>query len=91
MAWVLKGQAIIEGINYDESKVPNYVLPELLTCEDGTKVTTVAQWEEKRRPEVMEYFASQEYGRTPQEKIAVTYETLKENPKAMGEKQPLNR
>lgn len=56
ITYFVKGQAIIEGISYDESKVPDYVLPELLTCEDGTKVTTVAQWEQKRRPEVMEYF-----------------------------------
>lgn len=83
ITYFVKGQAIIEGISYDESKVPDYVLPELLMCEDGTKVTTVAQWEQKRRPEVMEYFASQEYGRTPQDKIAVTYETLTENRMAM--------
>lgn len=73
-------------VNYDESKVPNYKLPELLKCNDGTKVTTVEQWENIRKPELMEYFYSLEYGRTPSDKIAVSYETLAENPKALNGK-----
>ncbi len=75
-----------EGINYDESKVSGFVLPDLLTCNDGKKVTSVRQWEKQRRPEVMEFFASQMYGRTPKDKIRVTYETLSENPNFMDGK-----
>ena len=86
MASVVKGQAVVSEVNYDESKVPDYVLPDLLTCEDGSKVKTIAEWEQKRRPEVMKLFASQEYGQTPRDKIAVTYETVKENKMAMGGK-----
>ena len=71
-------------VNYDESKVPQYVLPDVLLCSDGQKVTTAEQWEKKRRPEILEMFASQMYGRTPQEKINVRYETLTENPNDMG-------
>ncbi|MDR1161828.1 MAG: acetylxylan esterase [Tannerellaceae bacterium] len=65
---------------YDEDNVPAYTLPDPLICNDGTKVTTVKQWENQRRPEIMELFASQEYGRTPEERIDVTYETLSEDP-----------
>ena len=43
IACIVKGQAIIEGISYDESKVPNYVLPDVLTCNVGCKVITVAE------------------------------------------------
>ena len=75
-----------EDVNYDESKVPNYTLPDPLICNDGTKVTTVKQWENKRRPEIMELFVSQMYGRTPVEKIKVTYETLSENPNFLNGK-----
>lgn len=64
--------------NYDESKVPSYTLPDVLTCKDGTKVTNKKQWEKKRRPEVMEMFQSQMFGRTPQEKIAVSYQQVGE-------------
>jgi len=73
-------------INYDESKVPDYVLPDALTLNDGTKVTTVKQWERQRRPELLEMFASQMYGRTPKGKIKVSHETLSENPNFLNGK-----
>ena len=73
-------------INYDESKVPQYVLPDVLTLSNGQKTETKEQWENQRRPEVMELFASQMYGRTPTEKISVRYEKLTENPNDMGGK-----
>ena len=73
-------------INYDESKVPDFTLPDLLTCHDGKKVTTVKQWEKQRRPELLEIFSAQMYGRTPDEKIKVTYETLSENPNFLNGK-----
>ena len=38
-------------------------IPPLLTCSDGTQVTTKEQWENKRRPELLELFRSQVYGR----------------------------
>ena len=75
-----------KDVNYDESKVPQYVLPDVLLCNDGQKVTTSGQWEKQRRPEILEMFASQMYGRTPREKINVRYEILKENPADMGGK-----
>ena len=71
-------------VNYDESKVPNYVLPDVLTCNDGTRVTSVKEWEQKRRPELLETFFTQEYGRTPKEKIGVTHTLLAENKAALG-------
>ena len=52
------GQAIIKGINYDESKVPDFVLPDPLICNDGQQVTTADEWEKVRRPEILEIFMS---------------------------------
>ena len=75
-----------ENVNYDESKVPDYVLPDPLVFNDGTKVSTVEQWENQRRAELLELFFSQMYGRTPQDKIKVTYETLSENPNFLNGK-----
>jgi hypothetical protein len=51
--------------NYDESKVPAYTLPDPLKMNDGTPVTTVAQWEGERRAELLELFRSEIYGRSP--------------------------
>lgn len=74
------------GVNYDESKVPAYTLPELLRTASGQPVTTVAQWERQRRPELLELFSAQMYGRTPTDPIAVRYEVITENPQALGGK-----
>src|SRR5690606_34126311 len=76
-----------DDINYDESKVPDYVLPELLVTSGGETVTTVEQWERLRRPELLALFASKMYGRTPDDSgISVRYELLAANPEALDGK-----
>lgn len=52
--------------NYDESKAnpfPN--LPDVLTLKNGQKVTTAAMWWNERRPEIVEDFEREVYGRVP--------------------------
>lgn len=80
------GQAEQKGINYDESKVPEYVLPDPLVCNDGHKIKSVEEWESKRRPEIMEMFMSEMYGRTPADKVDVSYDLLSSDPEALGGK-----
>ncbi|MDR1814482.1 MAG: acetylxylan esterase [Tannerella sp.] len=75
--------AYAQEVNYDEAKVPAFDVPDPLTCNDGTKVSTVKEWENRRRPEIMAFFASQFYGQTPAEKIPVSYTVLSENPNFM--------
>lgn len=82
-AWTLHAQ---ESTNYDESKVPNYVLPDVLTTPNGEQIRSVRQWEKKGRPALLEEFAREMYGRTPTEKIDVRYETVSENPSALDGK-----
>ncbi len=55
----------IAGFNYDESKVPDYELPELLELASGKTVESVSQWQEERRPEILELFREHVYGRIP--------------------------
>ena len=50
---------------YDEAKVPQYTLPNLLECLDGNRVSTIEQWETKRRPEIKELFEDYMYGKAP--------------------------
>ena len=52
--------------NYDESKVPEYVLPDPLTMQDGRKVETAEQWITERRPELLRLFEENVYGKATQ-------------------------
>ena len=59
--------------NYDESKANPYPkLPDVLTMNDGTKVTTPAQWK-KRRAEIKAMFDENVYGKYPAHIPAVTW------------------
>ena len=50
---------------YDEAKVPSYELPDALTLNNGKKIKDVKTWERRRRPELLEMFASEIYGKAP--------------------------
>ncbi|NDC79130.1 MAG: hypothetical protein EBZ67_14860, partial [Chitinophagia bacterium] len=54
-----------QEFNYDESKVGNHALPELLRTQDGRQVRTTRQWEHTRRSEILSLFAGHVYGRMP--------------------------
>jgi len=61
--------------NYDESKAnPFPDLPDPLTLKDGTKVTTPEMWWSKRRPELVEDFDREIYGRVPKNTPKVNWE-----------------
>jgi hypothetical protein len=53
--------------NYDESKVGEYTLPELLITENGQTVSTPEQWENIRRPEILQLFENHVYGQVPKD------------------------
>ena len=68
--------------NYDEEKAkPDPKLPDPLTLNNGKKVTTAKVWWDVRRPEIVEYFDREIYGRAPKVTPKVTWEvtsTLRE-------------
>jgi hypothetical protein len=51
--------------NYDEGKVPAYTLPDALVLKNGKRVTDAATWKNQRRPELLDLFSREVYGRTP--------------------------
>ena len=60
--------------NYDESIATPYPdLPELLTLNNGKKVTTPDVWWKQRRPEIVEYMEKEVYGRLPKNIPAVKW------------------
>jgi len=54
-----------QDVNYDESKVPKYVLPDLLLLADGIKVADANMWRQRRRPEILRLFEQHVYGKAP--------------------------
>jgi len=61
--------------NYDEAKANPYPnLPDPLTLKDGKKVTSAKVWWNKRRPEIVEDFDREIYGRMPANTPKVTWE-----------------
>ncbi len=61
--------------NYDEGKAkPDPKLPDPLTLNNGMKVTTAKAWWETRRPEIVEDFDREVYGRAPKATPKVTWE-----------------
>ena len=54
------------GFNYYEEKVPSYSLPDMLTSNGGSKVETVSDWNNIRRPEILELFCKNMFGRVPE-------------------------
>lgn len=63
--------------NFDESKVsPNLHLPDPLVLESREKVTTAEVWWKKRRPEIVEDFDREIYGRVPKDTPRVKWEVV---------------
>jgi len=59
--------------NYDESNIPDYAVPEILTDRNGQKIETAGQWENQRRQELLEIFEEQMYGKVPEFEYHATY------------------
>lgn len=59
----------IMNINYDRSILPEYELPDPLKMADGSRVKNKKQWYENRRPELLQLFTTEMFGKVPVENI----------------------
>lgn len=67
----------LNAANYDEAKAnpfPN--LPDALTLKNGKKVPNAKSWWNQRRPEIIEDFDREVYGRVPAKTPQVNWETV---------------
>ena len=69
--------------NYDEAKVPKFTLPAALKMADGKPVKSVKAWETQRRPEVLELFQREVYGRAPGRPKQMSFHLVEESLKAL--------
>lgn len=70
--------------NYDEALVPDYTLPDIMQCLDGTVVADVKTWEEKRRPELLRLFTSFMYGKQPLPDSTFSFERMGKDRKVLN-------
>src|SRR5690606_3915918 len=72
--------------NYDESKVPQFELPNPLTSFSGRKIKNTRRWEKVRRPELMHFFTNNVYGKVPAELEISKWEVVEESDNALNGK-----
>jgi hypothetical protein len=88
IVWVFLFAALVAAqrpdTNYDEAKVPNYVLPDPLVMSNGQPVRDAKSWTAKRRPEILELFRANVFGRSPGRPAGMTFELTEINRQALG-------
>lgn len=67
-----------EQFNYDESKVPDLVLPDPFVSTQGSIINSVDTWESIRRPELLRLFQENIYGQISMEIDDIRFDHLKE-------------
>src|SRR5437764_15168236 len=72
--------------NTDETKASPYTsLPDPLLLNNGEKVTDAKTWWNKRRPEIVEYFDREIYGRVPANVPTVKWQVISTTKEKNGE------
>jgi len=79
---------VVAGIpvNYDEAKVGAYTLPDPLKLNDGKPVRDAKAWTEKRRPEIVKMFETQQYGVAPGRPVDESFEVTEKGAPAFSGK-----
>ena len=71
------------NVNYDETQVPQYTLPDPLVFNSGQKVTTAAEWP-ARRAEILALFEKFVYGNPPANTLEIRFEIFEEDRSALN-------
>jgi hypothetical protein len=73
-------------VNYDETRVGAYTLPNPLVLADGTSVRDANTWIRKRRPEIVRLFEENQFGRSPGRPAGMSFHVFEPGTPAMGGK-----
>jgi hypothetical protein len=72
--------------NYKEDKIPSFTLPDPLISEKGVKINTPDLWNTVRRPEIIELFRKNVFGRVPDTKYTEAFKVLSTDKNALDGK-----
>ena len=73
-------------VNYDESRVGTYTLPDPLVLAEGKPVRDVKTWNQKRRPEIVRLFEENQFGRSPARPAEMSFEVFDQGTPALDGK-----
>src|SRR5215471_15207989 len=73
-------------VNYDESRVGTYSLPDPLTLNNGAKVRDAKTWLQKRRPEIVRLFEENQFGRSPGRPAGMSFDVFDKGAPALDGK-----
>jgi hypothetical protein len=62
--------------NYDEAKVGTYTLPDPLVLQNGQPVRDADTWIKLRRPEILQRYETEVYGRVPSHAPPIKFEVV---------------
>lgn len=71
-------------VNYDQSKVGTYTLPDPLKFANGTAVKDPAEWYHKRRPQILEFYKENQFGHAPDRPKDMRFEVFDKGTPAFG-------
>lgn len=71
-------------LNFYEEKVPSYTLPDLFTTLDGKKVKNARTWNKVRRPEILELYRTNVFGRVPETPYQQSFKVVNIDRNAMN-------
>src|SRR6185437_15664248 len=79
---------VVAGIpvNYDEAKVGTYTLPDALILDNGKPVRDAKSWTNRRRPEIVSTFETQQYGKAPGRPLAESFDVFDKGTSALNGK-----
>ncbi|WP_245967152.1 glucuronyl esterase domain-containing protein [Ulvibacterium marinum] len=72
--------------NYDEAKVPVFPIPDLLTTFSGEIIKNSEDWNTERRPELLNFFEENVYGKVPGTLDNASFEVVERNENALNGK-----
>ncbi len=84
LAAIPPGQKPVSRTNYDEAKANPFPLTSPLVLKNGKTVTDAATWWDERRPEILNDFSTEIYGKIPADAPKVTWEVTKTDPAGAG-------
>src|SRR6266540_3113041 len=73
-------------VNYDESRVGSYTMPDPLKLNNGAPARDAKTWLQKRRPEIVRLFEENQFGRSPGRPAGMSFDVFDKGAPALDGK-----